>query len=78
MEELIDRIARQLENASADHKAQAGLLTGSQGNFSGFIGYWTNYFFNSDIPPPQIWNNCASEIAHARSTLREGNLVEFG
>jgi hypothetical protein len=72
MNNLIDAITRQMNAASGEHKAEAGLLTGSQGNFSGFWGYWTNHLFNTDVPPITIWNQCFAELAHARSTLKEG------
>lgn len=74
--EVIASIARQMEATSGEHKLEAGLLTGSQGNFSGALGYWANHLFNKDVPPMAIWNECFGELAHARSTLREGKLGE--
>ena len=76
MNNLIDAITRQMNTTSAEHKAEAGLLTGSQGNFSGFWGYWTNHLFNTDVPPITIWNQGFAELAHARSTLKEGKFGE--
>jgi len=65
MNDAIGRIDHQMSITSGEHKAQRGIITGSQGNFTGFWGYWTNHLFNSDIPPQQIWTKCFSEIAHA-------------
>jgi hypothetical protein len=76
MNNLIDAITRQMNAAQGEHKAEAALLTGSQGNFSGFWGYWTNHLFNTDVPPITIWSQCFAELAHARSTLKEGKFGE--
>jgi hypothetical protein len=76
MNNLIDAISRQMNTVSGEHKLEADLLTGAQGNFSGFWGYWTNHLFNKDVPPITIWNQCFGDLAHARSTLREGKLGE--
>jgi len=78
MNNLVEAITRQMNTVSGEHKLEAGLLTGSQGNFSGFWGYWTNHLFNTDVPPLAIWNQCFAEVAHARSALREGKFGESG
>jgi len=78
MNNLIDAITRQMNMTSGEHKLEAGLLTGAQGNFSGFWGYWTNHLFNTDVPPIAIWSQCFAELAHARSTLKEGKFGESG
>ena len=76
MNNLIDAITRQMNAASGEHKLEADLLTGSQGNYSGFWGYWTNHLFNKDVPPLGIWIQCSNELARARSTLKEGKFGE--
>jgi hypothetical protein len=78
MNNVIDGIESRWKEGSSDHKTQEGIITGSQGNFTGVWGYWTNHLFNTDIPPQQIWTECFSEIAHARSTLKEGKFGESG
>lgn len=78
MNDTIVAIENEMNRVSGEHKAQAGLLTGSQGNFSGFFGFWTNHLFNKDAPPQGIWNNCFGAIAHARSTLKEGDFGGSG
>lgn len=76
MSEAIDKLQREFDNVSGEHKLQAGVITGSQGFVSGVFGYWTNHLFNKDVPPQAIWNECFGQLAHARSTLREGKLTE--
>jgi len=76
MAEVIASITRLMEATSGEHKLEAGLLTGSQGNLSGALGYWANHLFNEDVPPLAIWNECFSELAHARSTLKERKFGE--
>lgn len=63
---------------SSDHKAQAGLTQGSAGNFVGFFGYWTNHLFNTDPPALLIWDEVWTNLAHARSLIREGRVSEVG
>ena len=78
MSDVISRIEANANTTSGEHKIQQELVTGAQGNFTGFWGYWTNHLFNSDVPPLAIWNQCFAEIAHARSTLKEGKFAESG
>ena len=73
---VIDDLQRQYERNSGEHKAEADIIAGSEGDFTGFWGYWTNHLFNSDVPPTTIWNPCFSELEHARRLLREGKLAE--
>jgi hypothetical protein len=76
LKDLIDRTSQKMEQTSGEHKIAAGMLTGSQGNVIGFIGYWTNHLFNTDVPSQMIWMKCTTELANARAALREGKLED--
>jgi len=75
---LLTEIETRANELKRDHQSQEGLLRGSAGHLSGFMGFWVNHLYNTDVPPLAIWNNVTSMLLHARSMLKEGNMKEAG
>lgn len=76
--DLLGQIEIRANELERDHKSQEGLLRGSEGHLSGFMGFWANHLYNTDVPPRVIWLNVTSALLHARSMLKEGNMKEAG
>jgi hypothetical protein len=70
--EMLENIKMQHDRSFGEHQAQQGIIITP--SVTGFVGFWTNRLFNTDVPPLDIWTPCFTSMAHARRLLREGDL----
>lgn len=71
---MLDSIQSQTDLLSGEHKAQAAII--QTPSVVGFIGFWTNRLFNTDVPPLDIWNPAFQSLTTANRMLRDGDLAQ--
>jgi hypothetical protein len=69
--EVAARVRAQLELYAGEHKTEAAMI--ETPSVTGFVGYWTNRLFNTDVPPQTIWIKAYGALAAADSAIRSGD-----
>ncbi len=67
-----DRTGHALTQTESEHAAQAALI--NTPSVTGFVGYWTNHLFNTDVPPPTIWTDAHGSLLRVESDLGRGDV----